>query len=121
MQEYVSLKIKVDSDFSKVAAFIKEYFDPNAWDEDRIKDWCVNLKFDPSQNTIENNFEGKMYVFDYEDIFPEMIEELAAAAPDSDFSGEVIYYCDEWGEGPGCYFTHIDGELKTNYFDASDE
>lgn len=121
MQEIVTFYVNVQKDFPAVTEAVTSYLTPEEWEEERIRDWCRAVRIDPANDRIVNDHEGKMYTFDYEEIFPHMIRAIAATAPDSEFTGHAEYYNDDMGVVMSCDFKYLGQKLALEEFELDED
>lgn len=119
MQEFVFFKIRVQKKMEEVVNVVQEYLSTD-WTEERVQKWCKAVKYDFENNIISNNYEGKMYFFDYEDIIPGLIQSIVNSVSDSEFKGNAEYYSSFSGAGPGCVFEYKNGELDIEEFESEE-
>ena len=118
MQEIVRFSIKVEQGFPGVTKAIKTYLDPNDWLEDHMKSFCQAVAVNSEKNIISS--EGSIYAFDYDDLFPDLINNIVKKAPDSKFSGNAGYYNDD-GDEFGCTFVYENNKLELDTYGLEDE
>ena len=110
MQECVFLEVKTqdNAQANAIAEKIKNYL--NASFEDRVAEWGNGIEV--RDNVVVNNYESKMYYFDYEDLKERLFERIARDLPDIPFDGKCEYSNDD-GDPPSSFRkVYCDGILS---------
>lgn len=113
MQEMINFKILVNNKTDEVAEKVRVFFDEfkSILDDGHIELWTAQISYG---STIENHSECKMYSFDYDEIFPGLIESISQIE-DVEFSGIVEYTNDE-----GVDFSSLSFQYKNGVLDIQD-
>lgn len=113
MQEMINFKILVNKKTDEVVAKVKDFFDEfkSLLDDGHIELWTAQISYG---STIENHSECKMYSFDYDEIFPDLIENISQIE-DAAFSGIAEYTNDE-----GVDFSSLSFQCENGVLDIQD-